>query len=126
VKWEDLATELRNWGRWGDEDELGTVNFIDAAAVLRGARAIRRGEVISLAANFDASGPAAGIAGRFNPQHYMTATPLDGPEQASAAVAGGTSTTTSSCRCSAVRSGTGCRTSITTTSCTTGSTPGSA
>jgi kynurenine formamidase len=82
MKWEDLAAGLRNWGRWGDDDELGTLNYIDPAAVLRGAGAIRHGEVISLAVNFDAAGPAAGVAGRFNPQHYMTATPLDGPEQA--------------------------------------------
>ena len=82
MKWEDLGTQLRNWGRWGADDELGTVNLITSDAVMRGARAIRHGKVVSLAANFDADGPAPGIAGRNNPQHYMTATPLDGPEQA--------------------------------------------
>src|SRR5262249_34746909 len=33
----ELAARVRNWGRWGPEDELGTLNLIDAAAVLRGA-----------------------------------------------------------------------------------------
>jgi kynurenine formamidase len=81
VRWEDLAGKLRNWGRWGDDDELGTLNLITDADVLRGVRAVRHGRVVSLGVNFDSAGPAL-VAGRFNPQHYMTATPLDGPEQA--------------------------------------------
>ena len=28
-----LAAEVSNWGRWGDDDELGTLNLIDDAAV---------------------------------------------------------------------------------------------
>jgi kynurenine formamidase len=83
VKWESVAAELRNWGRWGPDDELGTANLITPEAVMRGARAIRRGRVVSLGASFDSAGPAIpSVVGRFNPQHYMTATPLDGEEQA--------------------------------------------
>ena len=33
----EIAARVRNWGRWGDDDELGTLNLIDAAAVQRGA-----------------------------------------------------------------------------------------
>ena len=32
----EIAARVRNWGRWGDDDELGTLNLIDAAAVQRG------------------------------------------------------------------------------------------
>ena len=32
----DLAARVSNWGRWGDDDERGTLNLIDAAAVRRG------------------------------------------------------------------------------------------
>lgn len=38
-----------NWGRWGDRDELGTLNHISDAARSRGARAARTGRTVSLA-----------------------------------------------------------------------------
>jgi kynurenine formamidase len=37
-----------NWRRWGDEDERGALNLLDAAAVQRGLAAARRGEVVPL------------------------------------------------------------------------------
>ena len=36
------------WGRWGDEDERGALNLLDAAAVRRALGAAERGEVIPL------------------------------------------------------------------------------
>ena len=67
-----LAAEVSNWGRWGDDDERGTVNLIDAAAVARGVAAARTGERFSLAIRLDADGPQLGnIPGRINPLHAM-------------------------------------------------------
>ncbi|QMU69747.1 cyclase family protein [Streptacidiphilus sp. P02-A3a] len=43
---EDLPT---NWGRWGPDDELGTLNHISDAARARGVAAARMGRVVSLA-----------------------------------------------------------------------------
>lgn len=37
-----------NWGRWGADDERGTLNLIDAKAVRAAAHEIRTGEVFSL------------------------------------------------------------------------------
>lgn len=37
-----------NWRRWGDEDERGALNLLDAAAVQRGLAAARLGEVVPL------------------------------------------------------------------------------
>jgi kynurenine formamidase len=37
-----------NWGRWGDDDELGGLNLLDAQQVLRGAQAVRQGRVVTL------------------------------------------------------------------------------
>ena len=37
-----------NWSRWGDADEVGAVNLLDSAAVLRGIRAVRQGKVFTL------------------------------------------------------------------------------
>jgi kynurenine formamidase len=42
-------TGTGNWGRWGDDDERGTLNLITPDAVLEAARAIRTGKVYSLA-----------------------------------------------------------------------------
>lgn len=39
-----------NWGKWGDDDEVGALNYLDAAEVLRGAQHIRSGEVFTLQA----------------------------------------------------------------------------
>jgi kynurenine formamidase len=67
-----LAAEVSNWGRWGDDDERGTVNLIDAAAVARGVAAARTGTRISLAIRLDENGPQLGnIPGRINPLHVM-------------------------------------------------------
>lgn len=44
-----LAERVSNWGRWGPDDERGTVNLIDAAAVQRGLAAAREGKTYSLA-----------------------------------------------------------------------------
>ncbi|MGH9276212.1 MAG: cyclase family protein [Acidimicrobiales bacterium] len=69
-----LAAEVSNWGRWGDDDELGTLNLIDAAAVQRGIAAARTGARIPLAIRLDANGPQLGnIPGRINPLHTMVA-----------------------------------------------------
>ncbi|MEQ1785760.1 MAG: cyclase family protein [Acidimicrobiales bacterium] len=69
-----LAAEVSNWGRWGDDDELGTLNLIDAAAVARGLAAARTGVRFSLAIRLDANGPQLGtIPGRINPLHTMVA-----------------------------------------------------
>lgn len=77
----ELAAEVSNWGRWGDDDELGTLNLIDDEAVQRGLAAARTGRRLSLAIRLDAGSPQMGnIPGRINPVHAMIAlnTPYTG------------------------------------------------
>ena len=70
----ELARRVNNWGRWGDDDERGTVNLIDAAAVLRGTAAARTGKRFALGLPLSPNGPQSGmIPGRINPQHVMIA-----------------------------------------------------
>ena len=69
-----LAGKVSNWGRWGKDDERGTVNFITPAVVRRGAACVRRGQVFSLGLTFGAEGPQIGQGGRLNPIHLMSAT----------------------------------------------------
>lgn len=42
-----LAGSPKNWGRWGPDDQIGALNFLTNAEVLRGVRAIRSGKVIT-------------------------------------------------------------------------------
>jgi kynurenine formamidase len=72
------AERLKNWGRWGADDEIGTLNNISPQDIVNAARLIRKGKVFSLALNFDSSGPQNGQwGGRFNPIHTMLATGTD-------------------------------------------------
>lgn len=66
-----------NWGRWGKDDERGTLNFITPARVLEACALPRSGRVISCALPFDQKGPQSGFAGRHNPIHMMLATGSD-------------------------------------------------
>jgi len=69
----ELGKRLSNWGRWGAEDERGTLNFITPEVVRRAAGLVRRGQVFSLGLPFGAEGPQIGQGGRVNPLHLMTA-----------------------------------------------------
>ena len=68
-----IAVTVSNWGRWGADDEIGTLNLITAQAVRRGAACVKRGAVFSLGLRFDANGPQTGSIGRVNPIHLMSA-----------------------------------------------------
>ena len=71
------AKRCSNWGRWGADDVLGTLNFLDEAKRVEGARLVRRGVSFSLAQSFDANGPQRGWRRRTNPVHTMLDTGLD-------------------------------------------------
>jgi len=70
----EIARRVSNWGRWGADDERGTVNFITPEVVQRAARCVRRGQVFSLGLELGENGPQFGQAGRVNPLHIMTST----------------------------------------------------
>lgn len=68
----ELAAEVSNWGRWGDQDERGTLNLIDAAATRRGLDAVVDGRHRSLAIPLDQTSPQQGGApGRIAPLRTM-------------------------------------------------------
>ena len=43
-----LKDAPKNWGRWGANDEIGALNFLTSAEVLRGAKSIKSGKVFML------------------------------------------------------------------------------
>ena len=67
----DWGRRYSNWGRWGEEDELGALNFITPERVLEATRLPRTGQIISCALNFDHKGPQSGSGPRHNPIHTM-------------------------------------------------------
>lgn len=67
-----VADDVRNWGRWGADDEIGTLNFITADKVAEAAATVRKGAVISLGGDFGSSGPQGAFKFRQNPVHVMT------------------------------------------------------
>jgi kynurenine formamidase len=54
---EQLAARVSNRGRWGPNDQRGTLNLITAAVVQRSVAAVRSGRAFSLALPFDQTGP---------------------------------------------------------------------
>lgn len=67
----EAARRFSNWGRWGADDEVGTLNHITPEMILNAAALIRRGRAFSLAIPFGDKGPQTGHLGRFNPMRYM-------------------------------------------------------
>ena len=74
-----LALKLRCWGKWGPDDELGTVNFVTSEKIVKATRLVRKGKTFALGIPFNVSGPQRPMPGlsRFNPIHLMTMTGTD-------------------------------------------------
>ena len=69
----ELAGKVRNWGRWGADDEIGTLNLIDGEATIdQMGRAIFE-QILRHASGEQTNGSGDAIAGKRNrggtPQH---------------------------------------------------------
>ena len=74
----DATETLKNWGRWGTDDQIGTLNHILPEDIVRAAGLIRTGKVFALGIPLDRNGPQTGLfGGRWNPIHTMLATGTD-------------------------------------------------
>ncbi|WP_055490443.1 cyclase family protein [Streptomyces sp. TP-A0356] len=68
----DIAERVNNWGRWGSDDEIGTLNLITDEAVRQAAACVRTGRRVPLALPLQQDGVQTGvIPGRVNPLHVM-------------------------------------------------------
>jgi kynurenine formamidase len=75
---DDVAQRLRNWGKWGPDDEIGTLNYVTPADVVQAAALVHKGKAFALGLDFNQNGPQrTGWGGRFNPIHAMLATGTD-------------------------------------------------
>jgi kynurenine formamidase len=65
-----------NWGRWGEDDQVGALNLVGPEQVRAAAGLVRTGRSISLTLPYDQRGPQPG-GFRNNPQLLLTATGSD-------------------------------------------------
>src|SRR5688500_20168681 len=77
------AEKYKNWGRWGPDDEIGTLNHTRPEDIVGAARLVRKGKVVSLALYFDQHGLHGATSkypslGRFNALHTMLRSGTDG------------------------------------------------
>src|SRR6266496_4081613 len=80
----DAARRLSNWGRWGADDQIGTLDLIADEGRAMAAHAVGSGAAVPLSLRLDATGPSSPVRG--GPLHFMTAT---GSDVGGAELAGG-------------------------------------
>ena len=62
-----------NWGKWGPDDEIGTLNYITPEVILHAATLVKQGKVINLGLPVEPGHPTGG-ARRGRIYRYMTST----------------------------------------------------
>jgi kynurenine formamidase len=67
------AEKVSNWGRWGPDDQRGTLNLITSDHIAAAAKLIRKGKAFSLGTPIHEKGPQEPGGIRINPLHFMTA-----------------------------------------------------
>ncbi|MFJ9179156.1 cyclase family protein [Streptomyces sp. NPDC102360] len=72
AEFHDIAKRVNNWGRWGEADEIGTLNLVTDDVVREAATEVRTGRRVPLALPLKEDGVQSGlIPGRINPFHTM-------------------------------------------------------
>jgi kynurenine formamidase len=73
----EAARKLSNWGRWGAEDQIGTLNNVTSEDIIGAGRLIRKGKVFALGLSLKEPIQSGLFGGRWNPIHTMLATGTD-------------------------------------------------
>ena len=77
-EWRKLGDRIRNWGRWGRDDQLGTLNLITPEIRARAAKLAKTGKVFSLAIPLNGDSPMGAHGLRRPPVHLMA---VDGGDE---------------------------------------------
>ena len=64
---ESIFSRIKNWGRWGPDDQAGALNYISSDLVAAAAQSVREGVSISLGADF----PVDLAPDNLYPAHHM-------------------------------------------------------
>lgn len=75
AQFEAAVEEVSNWGRWGADDQRGTLNLITETTRQAGLAVVREGTAFNLAMELGLNGPqdGSGVRGRVNPLRTMLA-----------------------------------------------------
>jgi kynurenine formamidase len=71
------AKALSNWGRWGKDDQIGTLNHVTPDDIVAAGKLIRKGRVFALGLSLKEPIQSGLFGGRWNPIHTMLATGTD-------------------------------------------------
>jgi kynurenine formamidase len=74
---DDYIERYSNWGRWGDEDSIGTLNFVGPEQVLAAVATVRHGRTVNCSLPLDQRGPQRPQLLRDNPRTIKVATGTD-------------------------------------------------
>lgn len=73
----EAADKISNWGRWGADDQIGTLNNVTPTDIVDAGQLIRKGKVFSLGLSLKEPIQSGLFGGRWNPIHTMLATGTD-------------------------------------------------
>jgi kynurenine formamidase len=73
----EAAKKLSNWGRWGKDDQIGTLNNVSPEDLVNAGKLIKKGKVFSLGLSLKEPIQSGLFGGRWNPIHTMLATGTD-------------------------------------------------
>lgn len=73
----EAAEKLSNWGRWGPDDQLGTLNNVTPQDIVAAGGLIKKGRTFALGLALDQKIQSGLFGGRWNPIHTMLATGTD-------------------------------------------------
>lgn len=73
----DIGKRLSNWGRWGADDRIGTLNHITPERLVAAARTVKTGKLFDLGLSVGIKGIQPPGGARVNPVHLMNITSLD-------------------------------------------------
>ncbi len=74
---DEAARKLSNWGRWGKDDQIGTLNHITPEDIVKAAGLVKKGKVFALGLSLKEPIQSGLFGGRWNPIHTMLATGTD-------------------------------------------------
>ena len=67
-----LADAPKNWGQWGPDDQVGSLNYLTSAEVLRGIQSVRSGKVFTLMLELGNPAGEPLWPGRMPTGHFMS------------------------------------------------------
>jgi len=74
----EAAEKLSNWGRWGEDDQIATLNHVGPDEIVAASKLVRKGKVFAMGIPLNQQCPQSGLfGGRWNPIHTMLATGTD-------------------------------------------------